>query len=124
MKNNKMVKYEENIFQKIWNKVKSLFSKNDAYEKPKVENLSENITVEKAPLTQFERTMNANRISDLVNKFEAGEVLEEELTVEQIKDLEEYYIYKNEEIDKEIQERKNELQGLSEKLARLRASQE
>jgi len=97
-----LIKYNSNFFHKMWDRIKSIFSKNtNSKEETFVENVVEenkNLVVE----DKIENIVAVSDIDDLVSMYEAEELREIDMTAEERAQLIEYYEKKNEELDREI----------------------
>ena len=103
--NNKMTKYKESFFKKFFRYIKNVFNKKKILKKEEcqeirvfLENNNDESTISK---------FSSNSINELVNKYEKGNVKEEDLTEEEIVQLKKYYTEKIQILEKEIRHKKN-----------------
>lgn len=107
--NNKIVKYEGNVFNRIISKIKLLFCKGKV----------EEVRVEEARVEKEINNEEAKKkFVELVRKFNAREIEEKDLTEEEIDQLTKYYENRNKELDEQIESQKRTLEELNAKLNR------
>lgn len=94
----KLVKYEKSFFHRIWDKLKSIFSKKEeSLPKETKESKIENVVVENK-----EEFVQTDEIRELVRRYESHQITEQEMTEQERNQLVAYYKNKNEELDREI----------------------
>lgn len=109
MKNNKLILYKESILCKIYNFIKRLIGKNKVSsdkginEDQSVPNISSNVFFENI---QIKEDTEKIRIKKLQQKYDNGEIDEENLSAEEIDKLCELYEKETEELNADTERRK------------------
>ena len=114
MKNNKLILWRESIFTKISNFFKKIFFKNKSVDqKENIENFSNNKQDEEKEsflkniiVTQDEEQ---KRIQDIKEKYDNGEIDEDDISDEDMDKLIEMYEKETEELNKNTEMRKNHI---------------
>lgn len=112
MKNNKIMPYKENIFTKILKFIRSIFSKNkdimqeDNNEIPVYEEKDKEIFIENIILKQDNEEI---RIQKLKEKYDDGEIDEDDLSESDIDKIISIYEKETEELNVDTERRKNHI---------------
>lgn len=114
-----MIKYENRLINKFFNKIKSLFVKKSQQTeveevKTTVEETKKEIDYE--ALTGVKKCNFKEETIKTASLFENNQTIIKDLTDEQIKELIEYYQEKNKELDREIGYKKRKFNNLAKKL--------
>lgn len=129
-KNNSMIEYKENFFQKMINKIKSFFfmkktiSKVDKLDKISDTPTFRQETTSKQVIEVTEDTDNKNElesnIETLARKYENGEITEESLESSEVENLKKYYDEMTEKLSTEISKKSEQLLELKRRLGILK----
>lgn len=107
-----IVKYNRNIFLRLFGKIKCMFSKKSEVKESEKE-------VDNLAARNLEKTISSEKeydIYEVSNKYEASKVGKEKLTVDEEKFLINYYKKRNEELDREIAYYRVELKKINNKI--------
>ncbi len=114
MENKELVEYKEGFFTKIKNKIVNIFKKqsNSSADNnlPKENNVSQNKSFVKS--IEVEVDEEKTRIHKLQKAYQRGAILEEEIKQEDYQKLVELYEEQNKELEKQINQKKDELKKI------------
>ncbi len=134
-KNNSMIEYKENFFQKVVNKIKSFFfmkktiSKIDKLDKmsttPTLQQEKQNTNQQPVQMTEvIANTTNkedlGQNIEMLARKYESGEIKEENLESSEVDSLKKYYDEMTAKLGIEISRKSEQLMELKRRLGLLK----
>lgn len=114
-----MIKYENRLINKFFNKIKSLFvKKSEQTEIEKIENTVEELNkeIDYESITGVKKYNPKEETIKTADVFENNQSIIKDLTDEQIKELIEYYQEKNKELDREIDYKKRKFNNLAKRL--------
>ena len=114
-----MIKYENKLINKFFNKIKSLFvKKSEQTEIEEIENTVEELNkeIDYESITGVKKYNPKEEIIKTADVFENNQSIIKDLTDEQIKELIEYYQEKNKELDREIDYKKRKFNNFAKKL--------
>ena len=114
-----MIKYENKLINKFFNKIKSLFvKKSEQTEIEEIENTVEELNkeIDYESITGVKKYNPKEEIIKTADVFENNQSIIKDLTDEQIKELIEYYQEKNKELDREIDYKKRKFNNLAKRL--------
>jgi len=114
-----MIKYENRLINKFFNKIKSLFvKKSEQTEIEEIENTVEELNkeIDYESITGVKKYNPKEEIIKTADVFENNQSIIKDLADEQIKELIEYYQEKNKELDRKIEYKKRKFNNLAKKL--------